>query len=212
MSNDQRRQRRRVPIERPRTLPLHLTRRKPPIGFALLVGAAMTALAGGVLWGVQYLTEEPTLWPAYLFAGIFGLIGLLLVWSALRRLIASRVASIVIDLSEQPFRRGHSFSITLTQPGPASLRSIQAEIECLEQHFTWGQRRPRGRASRKPSSGAWWCAQPAWAQASGTSSTSGWASRGARHGENHALNPGEPPPRTIDQPVMASTSPWAGVP
>jgi hypothetical protein len=140
MSNHEETQQR-VVIERPATLPLRLTRRKPPIGFALLLGAAMTALAGGVVWGVQFLTGETTLWPAYLFAGIFGLIGLLLVWSALQRLIASRVPAIVIDLSEQPFRRGHQVNVTFTQAGPASFSALHAKIECLEQHFTWKARR-----------------------------------------------------------------------
>jgi hypothetical protein len=140
MSNDEQ-TRRCVSIERPHTLPLRLTRRKPPIGFAFLLGAAMAVVAGGVVWGLQFLTEETTLWPGYLFAGIFGLIGFLLLWSALHRIIASRVPGIVIDLSEQPFRRGHSIDITLTQAGPASFSSLHAKIECLEQHFTWAARR-----------------------------------------------------------------------
>jgi hypothetical protein len=72
-------------------------------------------------------------WVAYVVSVGFGFFGLLVLWSLIRQLAAAGLRETIVEVSTQPLQPGHSARICVIQPGPARLKSLRANLVCLEQ-------------------------------------------------------------------------------
>lgn len=86
--------------------------------------------------------EEDDAWIIKVFAGVFGLVGLLIIWSWFQQMMMSRTPHTQVEVSARPFLKGHSCKVALVQPGPAHLRSLRANLVCVQRDVTW--RKPTG--------------------------------------------------------------------
>lgn len=126
--------------EIPRVLPIRLASAAPSLGCTFFIGAFLTGIAL-VAWLLgRNMTQEKNGWLLYVFCGGFGFFGLLILWSFVRQIAIARVPATIVEISAQPFRIGQTARIALIQRGPVRLRSLRANLVCLEQHITWHQR------------------------------------------------------------------------
>lgn len=126
--------------EVPQLLPIRLSRSTPLLGCSFLIGALLTGLATLAWIFGHKMTEEKNGWLIYVFCGGFGFFGLLVLWAWFRQVLMLHVPVPIVEISHQPFRVGGTAKIALIQRGPAKLKSLRANLICLEQHITWRER------------------------------------------------------------------------
>jgi hypothetical protein len=66
-------------------------------------------------------------------SGGFGLFGILVLWSFIRQVAAIGLAETIVEVSTEPLQPGEMFRICVIQPGPAKLKSLRANLVCLEE-------------------------------------------------------------------------------
>lgn len=135
--------------EIPRVLPVRLVAATPSLGCTFTIGALLTGLAAVAWIFGRETTRQPNGWLIYVFCGGFGFFGLLVLWSFCRQFLASFVPPAIVEISGQPLVPGRGARIALLQRGPARLRSLRANLVCLEQHITLRRNRKPGSPSRQ---------------------------------------------------------------
>ena len=124
----------------PRVLSVRLHTPPLPIKFGFVLGLVVTAMSYG-MWLIAKNTKggdgSIVLW---IFAIVFGLLGILLVWSSIRQFIIARTPPTIVEISDALLIAGRAARIALIQPGPAKLKSLRANLVCLEQHIRWRER------------------------------------------------------------------------
>jgi hypothetical protein len=118
----------------PSFLPVRLKRETP---FQSQLGC--TALIALVLLGVAvfawFAGKQPgeNSWVAYMVSAGFGLFGILVVWSFIRQVAAIGLGETIVEISTEPLQPGDTFRICVIQPGPAKLKSLRANLVCMEE-------------------------------------------------------------------------------
>ena len=126
--------------EIPRLLDIRLTRTTPSLGCSFAIGVILTGLATLAWIFREHASSGKNGWLIYVFCGGFGFFGVLVLWAWFRQMLMLRVPVPIVEISHQPFRVGGKAKIALIQQGPAKLKSLRANLVCLEQHITWRER------------------------------------------------------------------------
>lgn len=131
-------------LRRQQRLPVRLKREFPwstETGCAIFVGLFVLALVGGFYYAATVLgKDEKDVWVVYVFIGVFGCVGALLVFSGIHRLIASRVRETIVELDTEKIARGQTIKACFRQEGPVTLTSLRANVLCMERTHAWGTR------------------------------------------------------------------------
>lgn len=131
-------------LRRQQRLPVRLKREVPwstETGCAIFVGLFVLAWVGGFYYAATILgKDEKDVWVVYVFIGVFGFVGALLVLSGIHRLIASRVRETIVEIDTNKIVRGEVTRICFRQEGPVTLTSLRANMLCFERTHTWGRR------------------------------------------------------------------------
>jgi hypothetical protein len=88
-------------------------------------------------------------WAAWAVGGPFGLFGLLCLVSYVRQLLASGIPETIVELSVEPLKPGHKAQICLLQRGPTKLKSLSAQLLCLQRTTVPIPNAPAGRPSTR---------------------------------------------------------------
>lgn len=134
-----------IEVERAtRRLPVRLQREQPwgqAIGCALFLGLLLMAIAGvGCAVMRQIPPQEKDRWVAYVFIGVFGVIGVLLFMSGIHQWFASRVRETIVEIDQESTPLGGTIRICFRQEGPVTLNSLRANLRCVERQHKWGTR------------------------------------------------------------------------
>jgi len=124
----------------PRLLPIRLARSTPSLTFTFIIGAILTGVAALAWFAGHNYRHQENGWLLPVFCGVFAFFGLLVLWSWFSQLLMSRTPITLVEISSQPFYAGETFRIALIQRGPAKIKSLRANLVCLEQHITWKER------------------------------------------------------------------------
>lgn len=131
-------------LRRQRRLPVRLVREVPwsvETGCMTLIGIFVLAIVGGLYYAVTRFGEgEEDVWVVYLFIGVFGLVGTLLVVCGIHRWFASRVRETIVEMDAEKVIRGTSVKACFRQEGSVRLRSLRANVLCFERTHAWGTR------------------------------------------------------------------------
>lgn len=115
-----------LPVRLPRTMAWSHQRR-----LALGLGLFLVCFSGGLgtllaaHWSEEHLSDRIGM--TVVLAG-FGLVGLLLLYSALHQMIASLVAETIVEAESRVIGAGESLRVRIIQPGPVHLRSLSAKL------------------------------------------------------------------------------------
>lgn len=115
-------------------LPVRLRRETPwaaQRGVAYFVGLTCTGVAG--ILALQMARHWPEVetserWGVGLFVAVFGLVGLLALFSGVHQLLASLVAETIVEVDRLEVGRGEAVKVCFRQPGPVALRSLRATL------------------------------------------------------------------------------------
>jgi len=83
---------------------------------------------------------------SWLFGGVFAVVALLLVYSAIHQLLALRTPQTIVECDSAVFKRGTPVILYFRQPGPATVASLRADL-VGEESWVIGKRR-RSRSTR----------------------------------------------------------------
>jgi hypothetical protein len=101
-------------------------------GCVALLGLPLLLLGGGVA-AVPFLGDDPfsESWVALVVGLAFGLVGLLLVWGAIRGARARSLPppEVALEKGVRP-RPGGAFHVRVRQPGPVALESLHLALTC----------------------------------------------------------------------------------
>ena len=117
----------------PSILPVRLKRETPfksQLGCTVLILVVVLVVTVVAFYGGRSPGENS--WVAYVVSFVFGLAGLLMLWSLVRQLAALGLKETIIEVSSQPLQPGSSAKICAVQPGPAKLKSLRVNLVCLE--------------------------------------------------------------------------------
>lgn len=118
----------------PSYLPVRLKRETPfksQLGCSAFIALVLLAVAT-LAWFAGKSPGDNS-WVAYVVSVVFGFFGLLVLWSLIRQLAAVGLRETIVELSADPLQPGESAKLCLIQPGPAKLKSLRANLVCLEQ-------------------------------------------------------------------------------
>lgn len=102
---------------------------KATAGCALGMGIVVGLIAGVIIF--MCLRHDDYGLPL-IVGSAFGLVALLLLYSGIHQLIASGVPETILELDDLPVTRGRSMHGLVIQDGPIDLKSIRANLLCLE--------------------------------------------------------------------------------
>jgi hypothetical protein len=115
-------------------LPVRLTRETPfksQLGCTFAI-AVVTLAVGALAWFAAGTEGKGTAWVGYVVGGAFGLVGLIVLWTFVRQFAAIGLKETIVEISREPLQPGETASICLIQPGPAKLKSLRANLVCME--------------------------------------------------------------------------------
>jgi hypothetical protein len=115
-------------------LPVRLTRETPfksQLGCTAGIAAVLLAMAT-LAWFAAKSEGKGSHWVGYVVCVGFGFFGLLLLFSFVRQLAAAGLKETIVEVSREPLQPGETAKICLIQPGPAKLKSLRANLVCLE--------------------------------------------------------------------------------
>ena len=131
-------------LRRQQRLPVRLKRELPwstETGCAIFIGVFVLAIVGGLYYAATHIgKDEKDVWIVYLFIGVFGFVGALLVFSGIHRWFASRVRETIVEFDTDEVSRGGATKVCFRQEGPVSLSSLRANVLCFERTHAWGTR------------------------------------------------------------------------
>lgn len=117
----------------PSFLPVRLKRETP---FSSQLGCtgiiAIVLLAVATLAWFAGKSPGDNSWVAYVISVGFGVFGVLVAWAFIRQLAAIGLKETIVELSTEPLQPGESAKLCVIQPGPAKLKSLRANLVCLE--------------------------------------------------------------------------------
>lgn len=136
----------------PSFLPIRL-KRETPFKSQLGCTFAITLVLVGMAAFAWLAGKSPAdnSWVAYVVSAGFGFFGLLILWSLIRQMAAVRIRESIVELSAEPLQPGQSAKACLIQPGPAKLKSLRANLVCIETRLTtgWNSQTKRTEARRQ---------------------------------------------------------------
>ncbi len=97
-------------------------------GCGLTLGILLTLFGGGICW---FAAAHDDYGLPMVVGGAFALVGLLLVYSGIHQLIASRLPETIFELNELPLQRGDTRAGMIIQEGPVNLQSLRVNLVCL---------------------------------------------------------------------------------
>lgn len=129
--------------EFPAHLPVRLERDTPAgvqAGCTLILGLIVSAIgAVPILMTIRH--DEPgERGFFYVFGGVFLLVGVLLLYSGAVQMFARATPETIVELGDRTLRRGQTMKICLQQPGPASMKSLRANLVGEERWATQSSR------------------------------------------------------------------------
>lgn len=71
----------------------------------------------------------------YVFSGLAGLFGLLLLWSWFVQMMTAGIPPVVVEISEYTLVSGTRAKICVRQPGPANFKTLRANLICLRREL-----------------------------------------------------------------------------
>jgi hypothetical protein len=138
------------PPETPHHLPVRL-KRESDLNSQLGCTAALSVLLITVATFACWAGTSPgkNQWAAWAVGGAFGFFGLLCLISYLRQRLASGIPVTIVELSVEPLKPGHTAKLCLIQRGPAKLKSLSAQLLCLQRTTVPIPNAPAGRPSTR---------------------------------------------------------------
>jgi len=130
----------------PQLLSVRMVSKAPSLLATFLIGIFVTGVGLGV-WLIRNKVHGEGSWIVHTVGILFGAIGLLLLWSWFRLLMASSIPKTILELSEQPFILGQTAQAAVIQSGPAKLRSLRVNLVYLMQTITYPKHQSSGRTS-----------------------------------------------------------------
>ncbi len=133
---------------RPSRFPVRLKREtewNAQIRISLLAGlllAGLAAAAGVAVWKTEARGSD--LWAACAFSGVFGLTGLLLIVVSIHQYLAKRIPETIVELDQALICTGKPGRLCICQRGPVRLKSLRANLVCLERYPLQGTNQTSG--------------------------------------------------------------------
>ncbi|OAI56598.1 hypothetical protein AYO49_03945 [Verrucomicrobiaceae bacterium SCGC AG-212-N21] len=116
-------------------LPVRLKRETPfksQVGCTAALSVLLLAM-GALGWFAAKSEGKGSNWVGYVVGAAFGFFGLLLLWSFIRQLAASGMKETIVEMAREPLQPGEKEDICVIQPGPAKLKSLRANLVCMEE-------------------------------------------------------------------------------
>lgn len=114
------------------------------IGCTLFLALLLGGIAVPVLIAAYRHSETENNFVVYIVGGGFGLVALLLLYSAIHQLFALKTPQTVVEIDSDRLVRGKEVQLYFRQPGPASFESLRANLVGEESWWTGsGKRRSR---------------------------------------------------------------------
>lgn len=138
----------------PSDLPLHLPVRleresdfKSQLGCTAAISVLLLTVATFACWAG--IIPGKNHWVAWVVGAAFGFVGLLCLVSFIRQLLALSTPETIVELSVEPLKPGHNAKICVLQRGPARLRSLSAQLTCIQRTTVPIPNAPAGRPSTR---------------------------------------------------------------
>jgi hypothetical protein len=138
------------PPETPPHLPVRLKREtdlKSQLGCTAALSVLLLTVATFACWAGT--SPGKNQWAAWAVGGAFGFFGLLCLLSYVRQRLASGIPETIVELSVEPLKPGHKAKLCLIQRGPAKLKSLSAQLLCLQRTTVPIPNAPAGRPSTR---------------------------------------------------------------
>ncbi|MCA9059607.1 MAG: hypothetical protein KDA85_13965 [Planctomycetaceae bacterium] len=128
----------RIDEERQRQiLPVRLQRSMPwgtQIGCSFVFGLAFTAIAAGCIYGIRHDDSMDGGTRIFVWAAliVFGLLGPLMLFSAVHQLFARRIRETIVEIEHTPILLGEPVQFCVRQEGRVQLSSLRMVLSCFE--------------------------------------------------------------------------------
>lgn len=122
-----------LPDQTPLILPVRLTRETPfrfQLGCTLFLAVLLLAVAAFAFAAAYHPGKNQ--WVAWVVGAMFALFGLLLLSAFVRQRAALNISETLVELSSEWLEPGKPWTFCMIQPGPAKLRSLRANLVCIE--------------------------------------------------------------------------------
>ena len=135
--------------------PVRLAREIPAVrhaGGAVLIGVVLTVLGGVGLMLERSLAARTgqSEWLAQVVGTGFLLVGLLMLFFAIKMVLITRLPETIVEVDRMPVRAGTPFQVTVRQPGPIRLESLRVNVvgEQITKRRVWRNGRTRTNTDR----------------------------------------------------------------
>jgi hypothetical protein len=113
---------------------MHALQRSSSRGAQIVRTFALALILGAIGAGALFFVREVL---AYIIGGVFSLVALLLLYSAIHQLFAMRTPQTIVETDAKTLKRGKRVQFRFQQPGDGSFESLRANLVGEEIWFTW---------------------------------------------------------------------------